>query len=40
MTDRVMTVRRQLTAGRAVIVYDPASKTANIVSKEDVIPSR
>ncbi len=40
LEDRVMKVMRQLAAGRAVIVYDPAGKTANIVPKEDVVSGR
>jgi uncharacterized protein YheU (UPF0270 family) len=36
LADRVMRVKRQLAIGRAVIVYDPMSKTCNIVLKEDM----
>jgi uncharacterized protein YheU (UPF0270 family) len=37
---KVAAVRRQLETGRAVIVYDPASRSCNIVAREDLGPRR
>lgn len=36
LEDRVLQVKRQLDAGQAVIVYDLAGRTCNIVPKEQV----
>ncbi len=39
LAQKVDTVRRQLEAGRAVIVYDPVSRSCNIVPRQDLSPN-
>ena len=40
LAQKVADVRCQLEAGRAVIVFDPASRSCNIVSREDLPTDR
>ena len=38
LAEKVAAVKRQLETGRAVIVYDPVSRTGNIVPRQDLPP--
>ncbi len=40
LAQKVAAVRRQLERGLAVIVYDPATQSCNIVPRQDLPPNR